>query len=142
LTYINLVAPLGGIESCGCFGELIHLNAKETFFKNLLLLIAAVYLTFKHRHEIVQCYMDVKDKTQNLGWTTMFYTVTAVFPVCVSVCLDKGAHAHRVSLYYSSIVAYAILAVYLSKRSITRSSSAFDSDVIKDANNVNPNMNA
>lgn len=38
LTYINLIVPYGQIESCGCFGEVIHLNPKETFVKNVLLL--------------------------------------------------------------------------------------------------------
>lgn len=148
LTYINLVAPLGGIESCGCFGELIHLNAKETFFKNMLLLIAAVYLTYKHRHEITQCYMNIKDRMQNFGRTMVLYAITAVFPVCFSSWLDKDVHAHRVSLYYSSIVVYAILAVYLSKRGIMRPLSTIDRNTIKEANkikeanNMNQNRNA
>lgn len=143
LTYINLVAPLGGIESCGCFGELIHLNAKETFLKNILLLIAAVYLTYKHRHEITQCYMNIKDRMQNFGKTMVLYAIVAAFPVCVSVYLDnKDVHAYRVLLYYSSIVVYAIFVVYLSMRSIIRLSSAVDSDVIKDANDTNPVGNA
>ena len=143
LTYINLVAPLGGIESCGCFGELIHLNAKETFFKNMLLLITAVYLTYKHRQEIVRCYMSLTDKAHNFGWTLVLYAIVAAFPVCVSVYLDnKNVHAYRVLLYYSSIVAYAIFVVYLSMRSIIRLSSAVDSDVIKDANDMNPVGNA
>lgn len=142
VTYINLLAPLGGIESCGCFGELIHLNAKETFLKNMLLLIAAVYLTYKHRHEITQCYMNIKDRMQNFGRTMVLYAITAVFPVCFSSWLDKDVHANRVSLYYSSIVVYAILAVYLSKRGIMRPLSTIDRNTIKEANNMNQNENA
>ncbi len=44
LTYINLTSPYGGMESCGCFGELIHLSPMETFIKNLLLLGISVVL--------------------------------------------------------------------------------------------------
>jgi len=44
LTYIDLTSPYGGLESCGCFGELIHLNATETFIKNLVLLAISVTL--------------------------------------------------------------------------------------------------
>lgn len=56
LTSINLLSPIGGIESCGCFGELIHLNAKETFYKNIVLLSASVYLLYKHRKTIISRY--------------------------------------------------------------------------------------
>lgn len=49
LTYINLTDMYGGIESCGCFGEVIHLGPLETFVKNIILLslsIIATYLTY------------------------------------------------------------------------------------------------
>ena len=36
ITYINLTDMYGGIESCGCFGEIIHLNPMETFVKNII----------------------------------------------------------------------------------------------------------
>lgn len=39
LTYINLTDIYGGIESCGCFGEIVHLNPVQSHMKNLLLLM-------------------------------------------------------------------------------------------------------
>ncbi len=47
-TYINLTSLYGGIESCGCFGELIHLGPTETFIKNLLLLAISVALCIRN----------------------------------------------------------------------------------------------
>lgn len=47
VTYINLTSPYGGLESCGCFGELVHLGATETFIKNLLLLAMSVALCIR-----------------------------------------------------------------------------------------------
>lgn len=47
ITYINLVNPYGGIESCGCFGEIIHLNPSETFWKNIVLLAVVLFLTVR-----------------------------------------------------------------------------------------------
>lgn len=44
ITYINLTDMYGGIESCGCFGEIIHLNPLETFVKNVILLGISLYL--------------------------------------------------------------------------------------------------
>ena len=46
ITYINLTDLYGGIESCGCFGEIIHLNPTETFVKNLILLTLSVMAAF------------------------------------------------------------------------------------------------
>ncbi len=48
LTYIDLTSSYGGLESCGCFGEPIHLNATETFIKNLVLLAISVTLCYSH----------------------------------------------------------------------------------------------
>ena len=46
ITYINLTDMYGGIESCGCFGEVIHLGPTETFVKNLFLLTLSVMAAF------------------------------------------------------------------------------------------------
>lgn len=50
ITFINLTSPYGAFESCGCFGEIIHLNAPETFVKNLFLLIVSILLC-------IRCYI-------------------------------------------------------------------------------------
>ena len=44
LTGVNYLFPtvLGSVESCGCFGELIHFSAKGSFIKSLLLWIISV----------------------------------------------------------------------------------------------------
>ena len=38
ITYVNVVSLYGQIESCGCFGEVIHFTPAESFYKNVLLL--------------------------------------------------------------------------------------------------------
>lgn len=38
ITYLNLMSLYGQIESCGCFGEVIHLTPAESFYKNVVLL--------------------------------------------------------------------------------------------------------
>lgn len=42
ITYLNLVSLYGQIESCGCFGEVIHLTPYESFYKNVVLLVLTV----------------------------------------------------------------------------------------------------
>lgn len=39
ITYINYTDLYGGIESCGCFGEIIHFTAPQTFYKNVILFL-------------------------------------------------------------------------------------------------------
>ena len=54
LTGMNLASPYGQIESCGCFGEVIHLSAKATFCKNIILLnvaLAAVICEWKEKNK-------------------------------------------------------------------------------------------
>ena len=55
ITYINLTDMYGGIESCGCFGEIIHLNPMETFVKDVMLLFLSVFIgitsIFKSRND-------------------------------------------------------------------------------------------
>ncbi len=44
LTGINLFFPslMGSIESCGCFGELIHFTPASSFIKSILLLMMSI----------------------------------------------------------------------------------------------------
>jgi len=55
LTGINYLKPtvLGSIESCGCFGELIHFSAKGSFIKTVLLwtiiAIIIIYVLFLNK---------------------------------------------------------------------------------------------
>lgn len=61
LTGINLFFPslMGSIESCGCFGELIHFTPTESFMKSVLLwLISLVwlYLEYFENKKQTLCY--------------------------------------------------------------------------------------
>lgn len=44
ITFINYTDLYGGIESCGCFGEVIHLSPVASFYKNVVLLLLSVVL--------------------------------------------------------------------------------------------------
>lgn len=51
LITLNLFFPPDGgcIESCGCFGELIHFSPLSSFYKNIILLVISIYLFFRYR---------------------------------------------------------------------------------------------
>ena len=46
LTGLNLFSPslMGSIESCGCFGELVHFSPLEAFLKSVVLWVMAAWL--------------------------------------------------------------------------------------------------
>ena len=56
ITHLNLVSLYGQIESCGCFGEVIHLTPAESFYKNVVLLALT----------ILACVLSVYNKRKNL----------------------------------------------------------------------------
>ena len=51
LTGVNLFFPtvMGSIESCGCFGELIHFSPTGSFVKSVVLLVLAALVSEKGR---------------------------------------------------------------------------------------------
>lgn len=55
ITYLNLVSLYGQIESCGCFGEVIHLTPSESFYKNVVLLTLS----------LLACSLTVYNKMNN-----------------------------------------------------------------------------
>ncbi len=57
ITYLNLVSLYGQIESCGCFGEVIHLTPSESFYKNVVLLTLS----------LLACALTVYNKKENIN---------------------------------------------------------------------------
>lgn len=61
LTGINLFFPslMGSIESCGCFGELIHFTPTESFVKSVVLWLISIawfYLEYFGNRKQTLCY--------------------------------------------------------------------------------------
>lgn len=66
LTGVNLFFPtvMGSIESCGCFGELIHFSPTGSFVKSLVLFALAVYARVKkNRNKTTTDLTDYTDAT-------------------------------------------------------------------------------
>ena len=62
LTGINLFSPslLGSIESCGCFGELVHFTPLGAFVKSIVLWVMAVGLFFLNLSSLENYYGNRK----------------------------------------------------------------------------------
>ena len=67
LTGMNLFLPgmLGSIESCGCFGELIHFTPSTSFMKSLLLLILSI-INFYYVVQKKKYKSGITEETENL----------------------------------------------------------------------------
>ena len=103
VTYINSTNLYGGIESCGCFGELIHLTASETFFKNIVLLIMIMALLTYHILTRKESNYKLKQCIGNIGLyaTTI---VSLILPVYSYLMIDLMTN----TLY---IIVYVILCI-------------------------------
>ena len=64
LTGVNLFFPtiLGSIESCGCFGELIHFSPSASFIKSVVLWVLSIVLVVYSWHERWNVSMLLKDR--------------------------------------------------------------------------------
>lgn len=64
LTGLNLFFPtiMGSIESCGCFGELIHFSPLASFIKSVVLWILSIVLVVYSWHERWNVSMLFKDR--------------------------------------------------------------------------------
>ena len=66
ITYINYTDLYGGIESCGCFGELIHFTPASSFYKNLALFALSLVLfgihainVYRQKSRYIPCLLAV-----------------------------------------------------------------------------------
>lgn len=80
ITYVNLSSPYGGIESCGCFGELIHTTPLQSFVKSIVIMAASILLACIY-------YRSPKGRDKNgnkLGKRILLIFLIGVLPLVYS----------------------------------------------------------
>lgn len=62
LTGLNYYFPPqeGSVESCGCFGELIHLSPASSFYKNIAFVLMSLYVIRSRNFEKSKVLYDLK----------------------------------------------------------------------------------
>ena len=103
ITYYNFVMPQGNIESCGCFGELVHLTPWESFAKNIVLLLLALTLwglLFFRSDE------SNDDRTLSSNVPIMLSTVFALLlPAYSLLFVERLSHTLYLGLYIAICMA-------------------------------------
>ncbi len=78
LTSANYFFPseaIGSIESCGCFGEIIHLTPYASFLKSLILWILAISVLLNNR------FSSQNDTGGIDGYISVYATVSTALPL-------------------------------------------------------------
>lgn len=109
LTGINLFAPslMGSIESCGCFGELIHFSPLASFVKSIVLLVMAVInykLLITNYKFTITNYKQLITKVMK-DWKTYVICIAGILPAIYSyLCFENMEHGWYLAGYISLCV--------------------------------------
>ena len=117
ITFINYTYLYGGIESCGCFGELIHLSPAASFYKNMVLLGLSLLLLASH---LVQQYKAGKPLLPSIsidGYLFIALSASIVPPLFSFLCLNELSHAIYLSLFITlCIVSIGVCSLFLIRK--------------------------
>ena len=112
LTGINLFYPsiMGSIESCGCFGELVHFSAPASFVKSVVLWALALGL-------LGLCAKDIKKTFKKImlfhNGNTYVALLTGVMPPVYSyLCFENMEHSYYLIGYISLCIILFFLLGY------------------------------
>lgn len=123
LTAQNVFFPtmFGSVESCGCFGELIHFSPLASFIKSLVMWIISLVA-------IVMVLIHLIKKTEHLRLSWMFKDIYFYFSVVAGVLLimssyfyvNEMEHVTYVCLYSVICLLIAISVYLLFRRNVKK----------------------
>lgn len=99
ITFINYTDLYGGIESCGCFGELIHLSPAASFYKNIVLLVLSLLLLASHLVEQYKAGKPLLPSISIDGYLFVALSASIVPPLFTFLCLNDLSHAIYLVLF-------------------------------------------
>lgn len=96
ITYINYTDLYGGIESCGCFGEIIHLSPGAAFYKNIVLFALSLLLLILYLKKHIRVWKPIS-KIDNYIFIATFASV--VPPLFSYVFMNRMSHESYLLIY-------------------------------------------
>lgn len=102
LTGINYFTPslLGSIESCGCFGELIHFSPLASFIKSAVLLVGATLNLFFSCQKEESCNNQILSR--DWKWISLTGPASLLLPLFSLFTLESIEHI-TYSIFYIAI---------------------------------------
>ena len=70
------IALTNPVSDCGCFGDAIKLTNWDTFFKNMVLIVLALFLIVKRNHIVIR-----HNTLSNMGWGVIVVIISLACPV-------------------------------------------------------------
>ena len=117
ITFNNHTRMYAQIESCGCFGEIIHLSAAATFYKNVVLFLLSIglcVLSVKNNGEMMRLNPSCIIKNVYV-WLCLL--MSFVLPLFSLVYMNRLGHSVYLILYLSlCLVIIAGASICLMKR--------------------------
>jgi hypothetical protein len=104
ITYVNNTSLYGGIESCGCFGEIIHLSPAVSFYKSMGLLVLSLLLLFFHLMESRNGRTPLFPTIKLDCYVIMAIMTSIVPPLFSYLFMERLPHVLYVILFLSIIV--------------------------------------
>lgn len=110
LTGINLFYPslMGSIESCGCFGELIHFSPLASFVKSDVLLLMAIA---NYKLQVTNYKLLITRVVKD--WKTYVTCVAGALPAVYSyLCFENMEHGVYLALYIAICIVVLISVIF------------------------------
>lgn len=141
LTGMNLLMPssIGSIESCGCFGELIHFSPLGAFVKSVVLwCVSILCLMSLYKGQCFHMCTRKTDKGMLLD-ALVFLLVSVAPPMFSLLCMEHMGAETYMSVYVlacAAIVCYAVGGVMTQVRGLLRIDNILYNQVRKGGGNT------
>ena len=111
LTGINYFSPYAYIESCGCFGEVIHMSPLASFIKSLVLLLPSAVLFYS---SVVDGLRGKKKPNKDTMWVfALILLIALTIPALSWLWVETVSHNLYLEIFIISSVVLLTMYIYL-----------------------------
>ena len=141
LTGMNLLMPssIGSIESCGCFGELVHFSPLGAFVKSVALWCVSILCLAALCKGTRFCRRTEKEEKGMPVYTLVFLLMSVEPPMLSLLCMERMSTDAYMSVYVvvcAAIVSFAISGVMAHMRKWIKIGDVLFDHVMKGSENT------
>ncbi len=116
ITFINYTDPYGGIESCGCFGEVVHFSPAASFYKNVILLGLSLLLLAARYVAQDKAFKPGFPRISVDGYLCVALLASIAPPLFSFLCLNKMPHTAYLVTFIALCVVSIGVCILIAKR--------------------------